>query len=220
MVTKTTSKATPKNNYLRDLILSWVIVFCLGLIIGSIITSVVNAVTKNDSPKEIETVQAVARYATTAEPIEVSVLEYELTEADMMLAIPEVPSWEWEEETVEIIEDEKEYLGNFRITAYCSCKECCGKWADNRPNGIVYGASGAELVAGVSVASPLPFGTEIYIDGLGEYVVQDRLAQWVVDKYGDKLIDVYFDNHEEACKFGRKYLDVYEIGGETDALYR
>ena len=212
MVTKTTSKATPQNNYLRDLILSWVIVFCLGLIIGSIITSVVNAVTKNDSPKEIETVQAVARYATTAEePIEISVLGDVLTEEDMMLAIPEVPSWEWEEYEAPI-EEEKELLGTFRITAYCSCKKCCGKWADNRPNGIVYGASGAELVAGVSVASPLPFGTEIYIDGLGEYVVQDRLAQWVVEKYGENLIDVYFDNHEEACKFGRKYLDVYERG--------
>jgi 3D (Asp-Asp-Asp) domain-containing protein len=189
----------PKNNYLRDLITSWVIVFCLGLIIGGGVTSVVFASTK-DEPKAIETV--------AEEPIEPSVDEYVLTEEDMMLAIPEVPSWEWEEP----IEEEKELLGNFRITAYCSCKKCCGKWADNRPNGIVYGASGAELVAGVSVASPLPFGTEIYIDGLGDYVVQDRLAKWVVEKYGENLIDVYFDNHEEACQFGLKYLDVYERG--------
>lgn len=218
MVTKTTSKAMPKNNYLR--ITSWVIVFLIGLVLGGGITSIVLADTNNDEPKEIETIQAVARYATTAEePIEISVLGDVLTEEDMMLAIPEVPSWEWEEYEAPTEED-KELLGNFRITAYCSCKKCCGKWADNRPNGIVYGASGAELVAGVSVASPLPFGTEIYIDGLGEYVVQDRLAQWVVEKYGENLIDVYFDNHEEACKFGRKYLDVYEIGGETDALYR
>lgn len=206
MVTKTTSKAMPKNNYLR--ITSWMIVFCLGLFIGGGITSIVLADTNNDEPKEIETIQAVARYATTAEPIEPSD-EYVLTEEDMMLAIPEVPSWEWEEYEAPI-EEEKELLGTFRITAYCSCKKCCGKWADNRPNGIVYGASGAELVAGVSVASPLPFGTEIYIDGLGEYVVQDRLANWVAEKYGDKLIDVYFDDHEEAKQFGCKWLDVYK----------
>ena len=206
MVTKTTSKAMPKNNYLR--ITSWVIVFLIGLVLGGGITSIVLADTNNDEPKEIETIQAVARYATTAELIEPSD-EYVLTEADMMLAIPEVPSWEWEEYEAPI-EEEKELLGTFRVTAYCSCKKCCGKWADNRPNGIVYGASGVELVAGVSVASPLPFGTEIYIDGLGEYVVQDRLANWVAEKYGDKLIDVYFDDHEEAWKFGCKWLDVYK----------
>lgn len=27
-------------------------------------------------------------------------------------------------------------------TAYCSCEICCGEWALNRPNGIVYTASG------------------------------------------------------------------------------
>lgn len=207
MVTKTTSKAMPKNNYLR--ITSWVIVFLIGLVLGGGITSIVLADTNNDEPKEIETIQAVARYATTTEESIEPSDEYVLTEEDMMLAIPEVPSWEWEEYEAPI-EEEKELLGTFRVTAYCSCKKCCGKWADNRPNGIVYGASGAELVAGVSVASPLPFGTEIYIDGLGEYVVQDRLANWVAEKYGDKLIDVYFDDHEEAKQFGCKWLDVYK----------
>lgn len=197
MATKKLHSTAPKNNYLRDLITSWVIVFLIGLVLGVIVASVFHTLCKaeelpNDETNEIK-------------PDDTESTEYVLTEEDMMLAIPEVPSWEWEEP----IEEEKELLGNFRITAYCSCKKCCGKWADNRPNGIVYGASGAELVAGVSVASPLPFGTEIYIDGLGEYVVQDRLAQWVVDKYGDKLIDVYFDNHEEAWKFGCKYLDVW-----------
>ena len=201
MVTKTTSKAMPKNNYLRDLITSWVIVFLIGLVLGVIVASVFHTLCKaeeltNDEPNEIK-------------PDDTESIEYVLTEEDMMLAIPEVPSWEWEEYEAPI-EDGKELLGTFRITAYCSCKKCCGKWADNRPNGIVYGASGAELVAGVSVASPLPFGTEIYIDGLGEYVVQDRLAKWVVEKYGENLIDVYFDNHEEAWNFGCKYLDVYK----------
>jgi 3D (Asp-Asp-Asp) domain-containing protein len=198
MATKKLHSTAPKNNYLRDLITSWVIVFLIGLVLGVIVASVFHTLCKaeelpNDEPNEIK-------------PDDTESIEYVLTEEDMMLAIPEVPSWEWEEP----IEEEKEFLGNFRITAYCSCKKCCGKWADNRPNGIVYGASGAELVAGVSVASPLPFGTKIYIDGLGEYVVQDRTADWIVDKYGEGIVDVYFDNHEEACKFGCKYLDVYK----------
>lgn len=109
-------------------------------------------------------------------------------------------------------EPQLEALGEYRITAYCACEKCCGEWALNRPNGIVYGAAGVELTAGVSCASPLPFGTVVEIEGLGEYIVQDRTAQWVVDKYGENLIDIYFSNHEAACEFGLQYHNVYLKG--------
>jgi 3D (Asp-Asp-Asp) domain-containing protein len=114
------------------------------------------------------------------------------------------------------VEPEPEYLGEFRITAYCSCEICCGKWAENRPDGIVYGASGEELVAGVSCASPLPFGTVVEIEGVGTYIVQDRTSSWVVDKYGENLIDIYFDDHEAAREFGLQYHDVYLKEGENN----
>lgn len=112
--------------------------------------------------------------------------------------------------TPEEVEPEILYedLGTCRVTAYCSCEKCCGKWALNRPNGIVYGAEGTELIAGVSCASPLPFGTILEIEGLGQYVVQDRIAQWVLDKHGDNCVDIYFDNHEEAREFALQYLNV------------
>ena len=97
----------------------------------------------------------------------------------------------------------------FRVTAYCACEKCCGEWAKNRPNGVVYGAAGIELIAGVSAASPLPLGTVVEVEGLGEYVVQDRPAKWVIEKYGENQLDIYFDNHEEACAFGLQYLNVY-----------
>ena len=113
------------------------------------------------------------------------------------------------------VEPEPEYLGEFRITAYCSCEKCCGEWAKNRPNGIVYGAAGVELKAGVSCASPLPLGTVVEVEGLGEYIVQDRPAQWVIDKYGENQIDIYFDNHEAASAFGLKQLNVY-LKGEPE----
>ena len=112
-------------------------------------------------------------------------------------------------------EPEPVLLGSFRITAYCSCEKCCGEWAKNRPNGIVYGAAGVELKAGVSCASPLPLGTVVEVEGLGEYIVQDRLAQWVIDKYGENQIDIYFDNHEAASAFGLKQLNVY-LKGEPE----
>lgn len=104
----------------------------------------------------------------------------------------------------------------FRVTAYCACEKCCGKWALNRPldeNGepIVYGASGEELVAGYSVASPLEFGTKIELDELGVVEVQDRTAQWVVDEFGIFIIDIYMTDHDEAWNFGEKYLEGFII---------
>ena len=100
----------------------------------------------------------------------------------------------------------------FRVTAYCSCVKCCGKWAYNRKldengNQIVKGASGERLIPLVSVASPLPFGTEIELDGVGTVVVHDRTAKWIVDKYGQYILDLYLDNHSEAWDFGVKYIE-------------
>lgn len=107
------------------------------------------------------------------------------------------------------VEPESVYLGECKVMAYCACEICCGKWAKNRPDGIVYGASGEELVAGVSCASPLPFGTVLEIDGVGTYIVQDRLPAWVVDNYGENLVDIYLDDHQAALEFGIQYHDVY-----------
>jgi 3D (Asp-Asp-Asp) domain-containing protein len=111
------------------------------------------------------------------------------------------------------------YLGEFRVTAYCSCEICCGQWAENRPDGIVYGASGEELVAGVSCASPLPFGTVLEIERVGTYIVQDRTASWVVDKYGENIVDIYFDDHQAALEFGLQYRNVYmKEGADNDQM--
>ena len=76
-------------------------------------------------------------------------------------------------------EPEPVLLGSFRITAYCSCEKCCGEWAKNRPNGIVYGAAGVELKAGVSCASPLPLGTAVEVEGLGEYKYRLRYVEGI-----------------------------------------
>lgn len=105
----------------------------------------------------------------------------------------------------------KECLGEFKITAYCSCRKCCGKYADNRPhdkdgNEIVYGAACIELKQGVSIAadtSLFPFGTELVIDG-HKYIVQDRGGF-----IKGKRIDIYFSDHQAANEFGVKYKNVY-----------
>ena len=103
-------------------------------------------------------------------------------------------------------------LGEFKLTAYCSCSECCGKWANDRPvdnagNELVYGASGELLTAGYSVAvdpTVIPYGTVIVINGK-EYKAQDCGGA-----IKDKRIDVYFNDHAEALEFGVQYAEVFK----------
>lgn len=96
--------------------------------------------------------------------------------------------------------------------AYCPCEKCCGKWALNRPNGIVYTASGAIAQEGVTIAadcSVFPVGTVVFIEGYGTRTVQDKGAA-----VNGNAIDVYFESHEEALVFGRQKVLVY-IAEET-----
>jgi 3D (Asp-Asp-Asp) domain-containing protein len=109
----------------------------------------------------------------------------------------------------EAITTEPEYIA-FTATAYCGCSKCCGKWANNRPDGKVIGAAGVELKQGVSIAadfSVLPIGTSVDIEGLGTYKVQDTGAAVTGNK-----IDIYFLNHDDAVEFGVQtvYLRVLE----------
>ena len=81
-------------------------------------------------------------------------------------------------------------LGEYRISAYCPCEKCCLK-----SDGIT--ASGTQATAGRTAAmNGVPFGTKIVIDG-HEYTVEDRGGG-----LGSKIIDIYFDTHEEALNSG------------------
>lgn len=111
------------------------------------------------------------------------------------------------------------FLGEYTITAYCSCEICCGKYALNRPRGIVYGSSGEILQEGISVASNLPYGTEIIIAG-EEYINQDKPADWIIEKYNGMIIDLYFENHDNAVAYGKQVHDVYikEVNEKVDVI--
>jgi len=103
-------------------------------------------------------------------------------------------------------------LGKFTVTAYCPCEKCCGKWALDRPDGIVYTASGAEAKEGITVGADwdtIPSGTEIYIEGIGERVVQDKPAGWIIKRYDGRILDLYFENHADAWNFGKQELEVF-----------
>ena len=129
-----------------------------------------------------------------------------------------IPEWENNlslEELIKLHSTEKApdgyvSLGKFKLTAYCPCEKCCGKWALNRPSDekglIVITASGERAAQGITVAADtdlLKFGTSLRING-NDYSVQDRGS--AIKK---KHLDVYFESHEEALEFGVQYKTVY-----------
>lgn len=97
-------------------------------------------------------------------------------------------------------------LGNFKLTAYCSCELCCGKWANNRPNGVVYGAIGEELKEGYSIAvdpTVIDYNSRVLINGR-VYEAQDCGGAIKGNR-----IDVYFEDHNDALEFGVQYAEVF-----------
>jgi 3D (Asp-Asp-Asp) domain-containing protein len=84
-------------------------------------------------------------------------------------------------------------------TAYCPCVKCCGKWSD----GIT--ASGVKAKANHTIAvdrKVIPLGTVVLINGK-QYVAEDTGSAIKGNK-----IDVYFDSHEEALKWGRQTIEI------------
>lgn len=110
-----------------------------------------------------------------------------------------------EEEKKKELEGRK-YI-EFVATAYCACEKCCGKWALNRPNGIVKGAAGRELISNYSVAvdpKVIPYGTILYDESGNSYRADD--CGGAVKGYH---IDIYMDSHNAARNFGKQTMKLY-----------
>lgn len=98
-----------------------------------------------------------------------------------------------------------EPLGEFKLTAYCPCAKCCGKWA----NGIT--ATGMTATEGRTVAVDprvIPYGSTVtlyYEDG----TVHTYTAEDCGGAIKGNRIDVFFDSHEDARAFGVQSAMVY-----------
>ena len=93
----------------------------------------------------------------------------------------------------------KTSLGSFQATAYCSCTKCCG------PNSKGITATGTKVRANRTIAvdpNVIPLGSRVIINGQ-EYVAED-----VGGAIKGKIVDIYFNSHSEALKFGRQKVDV------------
>lgn len=92
-----------------------------------------------------------------------------------------------------------EYLGDWTISFYCPCSECCGGWAGGPT------ASGTMPQAWYTCATGgLDFGTVLYVDGIGYLEVQDRGTE-----YG--WLDVFVGDHGEALANGLQTRAVYIV---------
>lgn len=85
------------------------------------------------------------------------------------------------------------YLGTYRCTGYVATGNTC--------------ANGNYPTDGYTIASnSLPLGTKVYIEGIGERVVEDKGGM------SSNVIDIYIDGStQDALNFGRQNADVYII---------
>ena len=95
-----------------------------------------------------------------------------------------------------------ECLGEFKITAY-DASECL-----NEKGELNNTSSGKLPVSSHTVAvdpNVIPMGSRLVIDGT-EYVAEDTGA-----RVKDRVIDIYFDTHEETENFGKQQKTVYLV---------
>lgn len=148
---------------------------CAALVLGCALTGFTVTSTSVDESQDA-----------IAAPIS-TIKEFNEAQKDIFIPAPEPD--------IVVIEEKKPdralvSLGEYRISAYCPCEKCCLK-----SDGIT--ASGTQATAGRTAAmNGIPFGTKIVIDG-HEYTVEDRGGG-----LGSKIIDIYFDTHDEALNSG------------------
>lgn len=87
--------------------------------------------------------------------------------------------------------DKYEYIGDYKLTGYCPCYSCSEGYGSNT-------ASGVRAKEGITVAvdrRKIPLGTKIYIEGVGERIVQD-----VGGAIKGNKLDIYVENHSDCYR--------------------
>lgn len=117
----------------------------------------------------------------------------ETYEEEAILEEEEIAQEIEEAEPVEA-EPELEYIGTFEMTAYEWTGYPC--------------ANGRYPEVGYTVAcNSLPLGTQVYIEGVGYRVVEDRGADW----HADNWMDLYLGDVASCYEWGIRTVDVYIV---------
>lgn len=97
------------------------------------------------------------------------------------------------------LKNQYESLGEYTLTAYCSCSYCSGGWGSKT-------AIGTTCKAGKTIAvdpKVIPYGTTVRING------KDYVAEDCGGGIKGNHIDIYFNSHQECLEFGRQKAEVF-----------
>lgn len=113
-------------------------------------------------------------------------------------------------EIMRLKEESKKQYYTFEVSFYCPCYNCT-------QNGNRQTASGTYAEEGRTIAMPsnIPFGTKVVIDGLGEFINEDRggYIKNTYDENGNLIIrvDVFLEDHARCYENGRYLANGYII---------
>ena len=111
--------------------------------------------------------------------------------------------------SLDMMIEDGEYPENraiFKVTHYCGCSICCGKWSSGSESDAV-GAKGTKLKAYQSIAvdpKVIPLGTILHDSTGKQYVAEDTGS--AINGY---RIDIFTGNHQEAKELGVKEIELY-----------
>ena len=106
------------------------------------------------------------------------------------------------EEILDEKHDEKLLLGDFTITAYCPCEKCCPGTSDGITYSETIATEGRTLAVDPEVIS---LGSIVEVNGVN-YVAEDTGGA-----IKGNHVELFFNDHNEALKWGRQSLPVYMI---------
>lgn len=121
----------------------------------------------------------------------------EITPVENKMQSNQAPAFEEEEA-------KKTYIGRFELTAYCPCENCSGEYGHMTSTGKI-AKEGRTVAVDPTV---IPYGTEIVI-GDKIYVAEDCGGA-----VKGKIIDIFFESHQEAKEFGRKKSNIFILKKE------
>lgn len=156
-------------------------VFSEDVVVKKPLTRTIKPISKVEESNEVASVVDIV-------PVEETTTEIITTEEATTTEVEEVYEYE------EIVEEEpsSNYLGYYTLTAY--------EWTGNPC------ANGNYPTEGYTVAcNSLPLGTRIYIEGYGEYTVEDR------GDMSDNIIDIYLGDYDTCIQFGVRGANVYIV---------
>ena len=92
-------------------------------------------------------------------------------------------------------------MGEYRVTGYAACVACCGK-----SDGITADGTYAPGFKGLLVSAPkdIPFGTQLWVEGVGLVEVHDRGSA-----IKGRRLELFFQKYGQAIQWGVQKRQVW-----------